>query len=449
MDNQKIYYKGYLGKTNDVIKSGTSEIGSRDIGSGMITMASFDFIRIQDIYWKLNNYILKMKKDKFIVKDKEIIEYFNNCFTRVSRCEYYLDFSKPIEIIFELFEDNENQLYAKEIISGLVFPIIKPSNFKNIYTIKCKKDRYGPREKYRYFLHYITKIYNPKIEEIHSCLNAVDISKVSKKEVNKYLNDHKGLLKVPLFISKLERLNKLNIIKKKFKLTLCDEVESDIRMPIQEVKRELKKESKESSLIASIMLLLKQIRISNPDIYQEQLKKFNIIKGNQDVLTLTPLTTTTLEQFKINLEMIIYCTEKNPTNILEYLNEIKNQYENNFKEERFITIIPLSTLDSITEAILSQKFSIEDENEILNILAYLYLYEVYVKDNPNLNYLENSYFKSIYLERVMSSLYDLEYEDKIEDNIMIDLNQEISIQNIIKLIKELRFKKDKVKKLKK
>ena len=72
-----------------------------------------------------------------------------------------------------------------------------------------------------------------------------------------------------------------------------------------------------------------------------------------------------------------------------------------------------------------------------------------IKDNPNLNYLENSYFKSIYLERVMSCIYDLEYEDKIEDNIMIDLNQEISIQNIIKLIKELRFKKDKVKKLKK
>ena len=441
------YYKGILGYHNGVLYSGYSYMIGHYSDSFDKAYADnlYHFLYIRkpgqkrDDFLKFSDYLFTVKRGITKVTNQEIIDVLDRRFNDVS---INVDLNKETKIIFELVKDNDGNLYAKELISGLLFPIlVRKKNTRGSYKVVFDKFDH-------YHLIYNIKPYNSKMKKLKSYLTNVKITETDSREVKQYLNKYKGLRK-KLYLSRLNSLYKKNIITKSFKTKPYDELEDKAAVTKSyQGPKKLEKPSYESILIGDIKLLLKQIRVFNPNLYEEKLEKFNSLKNNED-LSLNSMSRISLEQLKIDLEMVIIFEKNDPSYILNYIKKMKESYDNYIYNQGEKTDITLEYLDIITENFLMQKnkYDLNSENEILDNLAYLYLYEVYEnKDDLDIYKLENSYFKSVYLKRIIACLYDLQYEGKIEDNILMNLNLEYDTKKVLDLIKEIKFKdKEKVK----
>ena len=435
------YYKGILGYHNEVLKSSEFTLGGyRETYNEVVVYNLHNNAFHNSKYEedKLSEYLLPIKRKNYKVTNQEIIDILDDLFNYSNT---NLDLKRETQIIFEIVKDNDGNLYAKELVSGLIFPIlIQSKNIKGFYNVSLDKED-------DYVLKYEIKLYNSKMKKLESCLTNRTITEVNTDEVQEYLNKYNGLNE-KIYLLRLKSLFEKNIIDESFQTIPYDKLEDAPIVASYQEPKKLKKPSYESTLIANIKLLLKQIRVFNPNLYEEKLEKFNNLRSNAG-LSLNSMSRISLEQLKIDLEMVIIFEKNDPSYILNYIKKMKESYDNYIYNQGEKVDITLEYLDIVTENFLMQKnkYDLNSENEILDNLAYLYLYEVYEnKDNLDIYKLENSYFKSVYLERIITCLYDLQYEGKIEDNILMNLNLEYDTKKVLDLIKEIKFKdKEKVK----
>ena len=106
------------------------------------------------------------------------------------------------------------------------------------------------------------------------------------------------------------------------------------------------------------------------------------------------------------------------------------------------TEISIADIDKITELFLKQKadYSLLDERNILKDIAFIYLLELYEnKDTITLESLKNSYIND-YLKWIVLSIKALKDLDIISQDILLDFNSDITLSNLLEIIKRIQFK---------
>lgn len=160
--------------------------------------------------------------------------------------------------------------------------------------------------------------------------------------------------------------------------------------------------------------------------------------------TIKPLSLETLVILEAEIEFYLNFSKKNTDSIDNYLDELKKEYlinliENNNKK----TDLTIEELDKITELFLKTKnnYSIIDQRKILKTISLIYLFEVMEnKDNIDIRVLENSYFKDN-IKSIILGIKSLQEIGILENNINLYLDKDISIINVVNIIKELKVKK--------
>lgn len=160
--------------------------------------------------------------------------------------------------------------------------------------------------------------------------------------------------------------------------------------------------------------------------------------------TIKPLSLETLVILEAEIEFYLNFSKKNTDSIDNYLDELKKEYlinliENNDKK----TDLTIEELDKITELFLKTKnnYSIIDQRKILKTISLIYLFEVMEnKDNIDIRVLENSYFKDN-IKSIILGIKSLQEIGILESNINLYLDKDISIINVVNIIKELKVKK--------
>ena len=161
-------------------------------------------------------------------------------------------------------------------------------------------------------------------------------------------------------------------------------------------------------------------------------------------LTVKPLSIETLVTLESDIEFYLNFNKKNTDKLDNYLENLKKQYLFNLMENNSEkTNLTLSELDKINELFLKTKnnYSIVDQRKILKTISLIYLLEVIEnKDEIDMKELENSYFKDN-IKSIILGIKILESLDLIECDINLYLNDDISVYNVVNIIKKIKVKK--------
>ena len=399
-------------------------------------------------------------------------------------------------IIYEKIYDKDNNAYAKEIISGKIFPI---SNDYSKYNISIYKDH--PKyqkvffDKERNRIYYISR--PPKIrsftnDEITLLTNTYnELNRATKEgykveftvgdgitvclrlripvcfrvevtpeikinsnqrieytvfneviatelEVSEYLNEFNG------FFRKGKRNNFIKDMSTKSSSNYLGNnlIYSSYKTVKQKEKEELlTKEMQELEYMLTKLKAVSEVdynKINNE--YQE------ILEQDEDDLTINPLVMSSIITLQNKARLAYLCNGGSSKQINEYLEKQVELYLNNCKNNpEAKTKITISDIDSITEKVLKSKsnYSYREQNDILRHLALLYFFEVYEnKDTITSSDLSNSYINSN-IKRIITIISVLLDEGIIKD---IDSDMFIvdNLDKLIDLIKgiEIKISKD-------
>ena len=489
----KIYYSGEILNLNDLLNISFDLGDMEHVGYSSV---------LTDKFLEYLNSLKREKKDKFI---KLIKNYYPNDIIRLHTQEWSdikntinhafsvihnQDNGKSISILYELITSENGDLYGKELLTGFVFPIVNNdkieyklsiSNVKNavlsddgeLLFVKTRDKYYHNHKDYRclnyshqhmiYFIESINSftdrnkkkfypinltVYSLKpiihpFENLSLCDSIIFNHKVANKnELEEYTEKFKGLFKKnskKAFIESITKQYNKNIFNSEIKE----------KEPIQEEKKEKIEKDKLTLKLENIEYLLAKLKRKDNTSYETCLKEYNnLINSETEILTLTPIT---LESLTILEGKIEFCLNYSKNkNIFDLLDDLKNEYLDNFqnKEDR-TTKLALTEIDKLYELFSKarKEYSLKDQTKILKDIAFLYIMETIEDNDIDITDLENSYF-SDHLKYIMMVILSLIDDNTIKDNIFINLEDELNIQNIYNIIKNIEFKNNKQKRKK-
>ena len=265
---------------------------------------------------------------------------------------------------------------------------------------------------------------NNSLNKINSVLfNDVLIGQV---EVNEYLNQfNKGIfnnIKKEKFLSYLKYMYNRNSFN-------------------EDIKESREKQDSITIVMENIEFLIEQVTNLNEKAkFKEKYKE--ILESSFP--TTKPLAIETLVALETEIEFYLSFNKQNANGLDSYLENIKKEYLLNLIENNDKKInLTIEEIDKIMELFLKTKnnYSVIDQRKILKTISLLYLFEVIEnKDSIDIKILENGYFKDN-IKSIILGIKSLQELGILENNINLYLDSDISIINVVKVIKELRVKK--------
>ena len=194
--------------------------------------------------------------------------------------------------------------------------------------------------------------------------------------------------------------------------------------------------------------MLAKLKRKNNDMYVTFFNEYNeLINSENRSLTLTPVTLENLTLLEGKIEFYLNYSKNNSNNISSLLNDLKNEYLKNFKNNKDeITKLTITKIDKIYELFLKTRteYLLKDQTKILKDIAFLYIMETIEDNDIKVTDLENGYFNDN-LKYIMMTIMSLIDDGVIKDNIEIDLDDELNIYNVYNVIKNIEFQKGKQK----
>jgi len=431
------YYKGEFYYTSDLKYKNFAKC----IGMTKYTFSvdSKDDIELNDIGYKIPKLYKKDVYDALKIKDykfrQELLNSFNKTFeSEISNIISDTISSSDYEIIYEIVKDTNGNLFGKELHTGLLFPILSKSNLNIDYKITTLKDKDNCNRIYLKGTEILNfnSLYKCEIIMIgNQIANQNEIDEY-KNRFNKWFFKTNKKKKYQAFIKYL--YNK-NVFKESFML------ENEEKKVV-----ELEKENIETSLMEEIEYNLIKLKGIDENLYLEYKTKYqNLINSfiNKENLAL----------LLGEIEFSFIFNKQGIDDILEIINKLKYEYLDNFINNSNNKInLDIKKLDKINELFLKvkNKYDFKSQRSILNNLAFLYLMEVIRNiDTIDINDLNNSYFIS-HLKSIIIWIRLLIDYDIIECSYIISLRDEVSLNIIMDIIKNVKFKnidKDKIKKI--
>ena len=421
----------------------------------------------------INSILLKMYKDKLLITN---------------------DISSK-SIIYEKIIDEENNLYAKEIISGITFPISKDFDIESKVMIEDKVDKkecfvnidedsrnvitvesvdrdsssyfYGKKDsiyhiipvqhmiddddyileqipdKKRNFelirlgtfakchMRYLTLSIKPNIlfsnlelgkiyVDEKSIANNNEIENYKDKYQNKFGNKHK----YKRFINELTSFSKENVYK------------GEIIPKKEEIKEHIEQNdlTKLMEQIEYNLIILKNYSLEN---YQKYSNKYNELLSS-DTLKF-PITKASLESILAGIEMCLKFEKNSGSNLLEYLENKKQEYLSNLLDNHIESTLTIDDIDKIMELYLKMQneYNPINQRKITRNIALLYLLELIEnKDNLDNIDIEKSYIKDLILT-ILIWINELNELKIINCDKLLDLSIKYSIDDTLDIIKSI------------
>ena len=489
------YYKGYLFE-KDTLKKFDFDLSFRAYGE-ILSCTDDEMLKLyQELDYK-SRKLLEEYFNKPLKNDRENQSQIYDILTnKVFTCKKYqndLAYQNCGEVIYEMIEDENHDLYGKEILTGAIFPIAK--TFQKKYEESITQEKYAVLDSSTSYEKDIGKCYimdengyycnsgkgyyikdeGDKWHWLYQCFSDTFIGGVKKGDAVKthlvlsYEILFSNLLRGEVYIenncaanqteieeykvknSKLERtklfgkkestfLNRIN------RLANLNVFKGDI-VPITREINERKREQLDdlTKLMEEIELLLLKLKNYNMELYNMYLNEYNkMIEDDSKSLKNITINKGYLEGLKAKILLSFSFNHEDGMNILEYLDNLKKKYLLNLfdgGEEK--TKVSIEDLDKMTELFLKMQneYSIVNKRKIMRNIALLYLFELYEnKDNLDNLDLENSYLNDN-LVSVLICLNTLKELDLIESDVLINLNSDIQLEDVIYIVKNITFKK--------
>ncbi len=398
-------------------------------------------------------------------------------------------------IIYEKIYDEEGNSYAKEIISGEIFPInSKYTNYDIIYDNSIDKeiifdkdkgmwytlfrednycyliDSTGKKsliDKYDYndlagsydsskehriymsgqrlslyiatYKNYIFKV-TPKMifpnnQRIEYVVAGEEIA--NEIEINKYLNQvDTG------FMRKKKKKEFIQTIKK---CSLSNNLGENIKFVSKEIVKTRISEGCITKEMEELEFILSKLKSVSPQEYQIIYDEYKSILNHDSNagLTLNPLSIQSIITLQNKANLAYICHGGNSKRILEFIEKQSIIYFNNFKNGiKEKTELSIGELDKLCESFLYTKnsYSYSEQNEILRNLSLLYFFEIYEnKDVLTGNDLINSYILDN-IKRIITIISVLKDEGIIKEipNTLFEVK---NIDELLDLIQKIEFNK--------
>lgn len=344
-----------------------------------------------------------------------------------------------IDIVFEIVVDKMNNIYAKEILTGSIFPIMDYKDFTRTYDaeVKVRDTSIDINNKgYAFDYDFDATINNYPINPniiVHYFIKKKEYQLATLKEIQIYTE---SFIKKGKLGFKRKNKDAYNGI---IGLYMNNRYEStEFTEFVEESKDEKIKEQLDptTKIMENIEILLIQIGKINMDLKLSMDRKYKLLLEQENKeLTLSPLTLESLKALEAELEFIIKFQKKHDDDIISCLDNIISEYENDGKSEHTI-----EDIDKLSELFLKMKnsYPLVTQRKIIEKFANLYILEIYEnKDNIKLEDLSNSYFNDI-LKSIIIYITSMIENNIIENNIIIDYS-DITPEYVLDLIKQIKF----------
>jgi len=405
----KIYYKGRIlyNENNDYtffkLTGKSSPINISKLDRFELKLNCTD-------YFYLENHLNDFNKTLEPIDDKQLISVLDKLNIFFTNLNYG-------QIIFEIVEDTDGYFYAKELITGLLFPLNK--NPKIDYYFNYDNDK---------ILSKVLTYTNNNLARFYHLVYLTEVA--TKNDINNYLYNNKNASKKDPYST--------------FKTTVETKYNENVfnkEIVLKEYPKE--KQNELTKIIEDIEYLLNLLKKQNLELYKQSNNDYlSILNKNKHSLVYCEPSKKDLLNILSTIKLNLLITENECTDIFKYLNNIIENY--NIKiinKEISVNDINIKDLDSFSEMFLISKnnYTIEEQRDILKKIALLYLLVVkHNIDNINIDNLEQSYFKD-FIKTIVLHISGLYESTLIKDDISIDYKQDLNIEFVLELIRNMEF----------
>lgn len=447
---------------------------------------------------KIVDYLQEMRKVVILDLPDDVRYILNKIFDDKILSYRYVD----ERIIYELIVDENDEYYAKEIITGNVFPVVKKNNVKLNYQFNQEKDlldgfiNRGDKKEYligniaddntfitnnieyyygehphtsryyhlknlrennekkagdysRYYIKMsivtfnVIATYSLSFNNLDRCETFVNPKMIAnQEEINRYINKYRNTL--------INRSFRRNFIKNLNKCASENVFKGDIVPKIEETKQ--LKIDDVTKIMERIELNLLKLKSYNENSYYKLNREYQDALRNQDDHLKIPITKKFLECLEAKILLNLKFDKNNGDNIINYLNYQKEEYLKCFLTNEHITTITLQDIDDLMSLYLKiqNEFDIVSKRNIIRNISLLYLFELYEnKDKLDENILDNTYLNECLISIILWINTLLEF-NIIKTDYLIDINYHYTIDDLLKIISnmELNITPEKIKLLK-
>ena len=400
-----------------------------------------DFANIDSKSQKiLTNYLKSLSNkiteyETFQIDDEEIIKILNKEYSNTQH--YYSANSTYEEIIYERVEDQEGNIYAKELLTGSLFPIECDGTIETkVYTIKRLVTNGSIADYCDLAISSDSNHVNyARIEKI-----VTDYKIASPKDVENYKTQFDGGFRLQKAKEKFLR----KIREDSMSNTLDSEVEVYPIKPKKKEKRKREIQNTTTKCMENIEYLIQKLKKVNPAKAKEFSEEYERALNVEDIMQNKMVSEATLIALEAKLEFELMFAKGENTSLTDKLEELRKEYLLHFATKtQEKTSITLDDLDKLMELFLKTKdsYSILEQRKILRSFASVYALEV--KENESevtVERLQDSYFEDL-KKSILLFINALVESGYVKDNIITELTDTENTEEILNLIKNLEFKK--------
>ena len=419
----KVYYKGNLIKNLLCPRKVLGQLSHSIMFNDKKIVIYEDFVPLS-IKDKLNYYSFRKRNDDGIltINNPDIF----NLFYQIS--------STSKELIFEIVEDINGNFYGKELITNCLFPIVSTNNFNCLLKWTLKNNLVSIED-------YKITLTNPNLKEATRYLLDIpehrnSLKLANQNEVTDYLNQFKKGFrheqKLIKFQEQMQRLANQNIYSQ------------EITLKEPKIMRKLKP-SQETIIMENIEFLLLKLKKENSTSYELLNQEYQNILNSANTLTTTPLVLQTLISLEAKIEACFFNQRRNIISLLDYINKLVLEYLNQKK-----TNLTFQDIFKLNDLFIKQKgeYSLVNQRLFQRNISILYFFELYEqKDILDIEELNNTYIIDN-LKTIIIVINTFQEENILTYDYYLDLNN-ISLENVINLIRSIKFTKNSADKMKK
>lgn len=433
----KQYFKGCLISCADATDYPSVDVSLQGYGYRVVELDGrrISDIEICDIIQSLSKEALRTfnRKSSVEVTSPQTIASLNNVFKDVGPTIYENDVL--LNLMYEKVEDAEGNIYARELLSGKLFPISDSHTKFMKYTLT---DIPSCPNASTFTIKIETEYRHPNYEKIYSVMMFEEVA--DKNDLDEYLNEYDRM-----FFGEKKKQKRIDkITYESNKNVLCEEVEVT---EISKRKKEKPQRQSQNTLTISmenIEYMISRLESINPERSKYYGEEYERALNSVDIMQNKTVSESALISLEARLEFELMFTKGENTTLVEKLEELKKEYLSHFvSKEQEKTSISLDDLDKLMELFLKTKdsYSILEQRKILRNFATIYALEV--KENENeidSNRLKDSYFNDL-KKSIILSIKSLIQTGLFKSNIQFELSTDESIENILELIRSLEIEK--------
>lgn len=271
------------------------------------------------------------RKSKIEITSPQTIASLNNAFKGVKLTIYENDVI--LDLMYEKVEDQEGNIYARELLSGKLFPISDKYTEFMKYTITniptCPNAS-------TFTIKMDAEYRHPNYEKIYSVMMFEEVA--DKNDLDEYLNKYDRM-----FFGEYKKQKRIDrIVYESNKNVLSEEVEVTEISRNRKTKTERQSQNTLTISMENIEYMISRLESINPERSKYYSEEYERALNSVDIMQNKRVSETSIISLEARLEFELMFTKGENTSLTEKLDELKKEYLSHFIEktqEKNINII--------------------------------------------------------------------------------------------------------------